>query len=60
MNWKDIVERVAFTGAEAFLAVLVASGAGYVNVSTLRAAAIAAGAAAIAALKVAIQQKTAA
>ncbi|MGQ0668071.1 MAG: hypothetical protein ACT4PO_00085 [Actinomycetota bacterium] len=58
MNWKDIAERTLFTAAEAFLAVLVAAGTGYVNVSTLRAAAIAAGAAAIAAAKVAIQQKT--
>lgn len=51
LNWQPIVERGAWTFAQAFLAVLVASGTDYVNVATLQAAAIAGGAALISFLK---------
>ena len=51
LNWQPIVERGVWTFAQAFLAVLVASGTDYVNVATLQAAAIAGGAALISFLK---------
>ena len=51
LNWQPIVERGVWTFAQAFLAVLVASGTDYVNVATLQAAGIAGGAALISFLK---------
>lgn len=45
MNVKDIVLRALKTFVQAFLAVFIAAGTDYVNVSTLKAAAIAGGAA---------------
>lgn len=47
----DLAERVIFTFAEAFLAVLVASGTGFVNIDTVKGAAIAGGAAVLSVLK---------
>ena len=55
---KDAAERVVVTFLQTFLAVLVAAGTDYLNVSTLRAAAIAGGAAVLAALKAVIASRT--
>jgi hypothetical protein len=54
---KDTVERVVFTFLEAFLAVVVASGQDWIDVSTAQAAAVAGGAAALAVLKAAIASR---
>lgn len=51
LNWQPIVERGAWTFAQAALAILVASGTDYVNVATWKAAGIAGGAALISFLK---------
>lgn len=51
---KDTLERVISTFAQAFLAVLIAAGTDYVNVSTWKAAAVAGGAAVFSVLKSAL------
>ncbi len=51
LNWQPIVERGAWTFAQAALAILVASGTDYVNIATWKAAGIAGGAALISFLK---------
>lgn len=53
-HWRDVGLRALKTGVQAALAILVASGTGYVHVATLKAAAVALGAAALSALQNAI------
>lgn len=48
---KDLLERAAWTAAQTFLAVVVAAGTDFVNVATLKAAALAGAAAGLSALK---------
>jgi len=55
---KDTIERVVVTFVQAFLAVVVAAGTDWLDVSTLRAAAIAGGAAVLAALKAVVATRT--
>lgn len=54
---RDLVERTVFTAAEAGLAVLVAAGAGWVDVGVWRGAGVAAVAAALAAVKTWVVQR---
>lgn len=56
---SNLIERSLWTAGQTFLAVLVAAGADYINVATWKAAAIAAGAAGLSALKTAIQERRA-
>lgn len=51
---KDIVVRAVWTGVQAGLAVVVAAGAGWVDVSVWRLGGVAAVAAALAAIKTAV------
>lgn len=55
---RDLTERAVWTAAQALLTVLVAAGTGWVDVATWKAAGIAAGAAALSALKTAALAKT--
>lgn len=57
---SNLIERALWTAGQTFLAVLVAAGTDYINVATWKAAAVAAGAAALSALKTSIQEKQAA
>lgn len=50
MTYKEVLIRSAKTAIQTFLAVLVAAGTGYVNIATIKGAAIAAGAALLSAL----------
>jgi hypothetical protein len=50
MSARQIVIRSIKTAVQTFLAVLVASGTGYVHIATIKGAAIAAGAALLSAL----------
>lgn len=50
MSYKDILVRSLKTAVQTFLAVLVASGTGYINIATVKGAIIAAGAALISAI----------
>ena len=54
---RDLVERTVYTAAEAGLAVLVAAGAGWVDVDVWRGAGVAAVAAALAAVKTWVVQR---
>jgi len=54
---SDLVERALWTAAQSFLTVLVAAGTDFVNIATWKAAAIAAGAAGLSALKTAVQSR---
>lgn len=54
---RDIMERALWTAAQTFFAVMAASGADWVNISSLKAAGIAAGASALSALKNSVAQK---
>ena len=53
---SNLLERALWTAGQAFLAVLVAAGTDYIDVTTWKAAAIAAGAAGLSALKTALQE----
>ena len=55
---KDTLERAAFTFAEAFIALVLAAGTDWLNLSTIRAAGIGALAAALAVVKAAIATRT--
>lgn len=54
---SNLASRALWTAAQAGLTVLAAAGADFINVATWKAAAIAAGAAALSALKTAIQER---
>ena len=54
---KDMIERTAWTAAEAFLGVLLANQAGFTNLATLKAAGIAGIAAGLTVVKVYAVQK---
>lgn len=54
---NNLIERALWTAGQTFLAVLVAAGTDYINVATWKAAAIAAGAAGLSALKTAIAER---
>lgn len=41
MNWKDLTLKSAKTFLQSFTAVLIAAGAGYLNIATVKAAAVA-------------------
>lgn len=56
---RDLIERALYTAAETFLAVLVAAGTDYIDVATWKAAAVAAGAAGLSALKTAFVSRNA-
>ena len=53
----DLISRAMWTAAQSFLTVLVAAGTDFVNIATWKAAAIAAGAAALSALKTTVQSR---
>lgn len=53
----NLIERAAWTAAQSLLTVLVAAGTGWVDVATWKAAGIAAGAAALSALKTGLQER---
>jgi hypothetical protein len=57
VNWKDVLERVEWTAAQAFLGT-VAVGASGLNVSTAKAGVIAAAAAVLSLLKNIVKQNT--
>lgn len=56
MDFRDLALRAVKTFVQAFLAVFIAAGTDYVNVSTVKAAAIAAGAAVFSAVYNAVAQ----
>lgn len=56
---KNLIERAAWTAAQSALTVLVAAGTGFVDVQLWKAAALAAGAAALSALKTAVAEHNA-
>ena len=56
IKWGDIADRAGWTALQTFVATVAAAGADYVHVASWKAAAIAAGAAAISALKNAFVQ----
>ena len=51
VNWQDVADRAAWTFAQSFLAVAVASGASFVSLGVAKQAALAAGAAVLSFLK---------
>lgn len=53
---RNLLERALWTAAQAGLAVLAASGTGFVDIAVWKSAALAAGAAALSALKTAVQE----
>lgn len=57
---KNLIERAAWTAAQASLTVLVAAGTGFVDVAVWKTAALAAGAAALSAAKTFVQERKAA
>lgn len=54
IDWYDLAERSGWTAVQTFVVTIAAAGADYVNVASWKAAALAAGAAGISALKNAI------
>lgn len=53
---KNLIERAAWTAAQAGLTVLVAAGVGFVSVEVWKTAALSAAAAALSALKTIVQE----
>lgn len=54
---KNLIERALWTAAQSALTVLVAAGTGFVDVAVWKAAALAAGAAALSALKTSVAER---